>query len=245
MAQQSCCLWNMKGHFQRSRGEWVIFCTCQEILNMTQAWSTSLLCPAPIHLPWGLPPPSPPPRPVSRGWWQGGGGGSAELSSSSSTQCGIKHPSITLGITILADPPHVTPRNTDENVLWMIRCQILFLETNLFSEWRVCKTWLFLPTFCLMWDPGTRSTCVPARLVTQSRLTLRDPMDCSPPGSSVHGILQARILEWVAISYNRGSSQLRDWTQDSPISCIGRRILHHCATLEAVQPVSQFSQLDS
>ena len=46
-----------------------------------------------------------------------GGGGRAELSGSSSTQCGIKHPSIILGITILVDPPHLMPRNTDENVL--------------------------------------------------------------------------------------------------------------------------------
>ena len=105
------------------------------------------------------------------------------------------------------------------------------------SEWRVCETWLFLPTFCLMWDPGTRSTCVPACSVTQSCLTLCDPMDCSPPGSSVHGILQARILEWVAISYSRGSSWPRDWTWVSCISCIGRQILHHCATWEAIQPV--------
>ena len=43
-------------------------------------------------------------------------------------------------------------------------------------------------------------------LVAQSCPTLCDPMDCSPPGSSVHGILQARILEWVAISFSRGSS---------------------------------------
>ena len=41
----------------------------------------------------------------------------------------------------------------------------------------------------------------------QSCLTLGDPMDCSPPGSSVHGILQARILEWVAMPSSRGSSQ--------------------------------------
>ena len=47
-------------------------------------------------------------------------------------------------------------------------------------------------------------------LVAQLCLTLCDPMDCSPPGSSVHGILQARILEWVAISFSRGSSQPRD-----------------------------------
>ena len=55
-------------------------------------------------------------------------------------------------------------------------------------------------------------------LVTQSCLTLCDPMDCSPPGSSVHGILQARILEWVAISFSRGSSQLSDQTQVSHIA---------------------------
>ena len=43
-------------------------------------------------------------------------------------------------------------------------------------------------------------------LVTQLYLTLCDPMDCNPPGSSVHGIPQARILEWVAIAFSRGSS---------------------------------------
>ena len=49
-------------------------------------------------------------------------------------------------------------------------------------------------------------------------------MDCSLPGSSVHGIFQARILEWVAISFSRGSSQPRDRTQ---VSCIvGRRFYH-------------------
>ena len=47
-------------------------------------------------------------------------------------------------------------------------------------------------------------------LVTQSCCTLCDPMDCSPPGSSVHGILQAKILEWVAISFSRASSPPRD-----------------------------------
>ena len=49
--------------------------------------------------------------------------------------------------------------------------------------------------------------------VAQSRLTLCDPMDCSLPGSSVHGIFQARVLEWVAIAFSRGSSQPRDQTQ--------------------------------
>ena len=49
-------------------------------------------------------------------------------------------------------------------------------------------------------------------LVTQSCPTLCDPMDCSPPGSSVHGTFQARILEWVAISFSRGSSRPKDQT---------------------------------
>ena len=54
----------------------------------------------------------------------------------------------------------------------------------------------------------------------QSCLTLCDPKDCGPPGSSVHGILQARVLEWVAISFSRGSSQPRDQTR---VSCIAGR----------------------
>ena len=71
-------------------------------------------------------------------------------------------------------------------------------------------------------------TCMRAKSL-QSYLTLRDPMDCSPPGSSVHGILQARILEWVAMPSSRGSSQPRDQIYASYISCIARWILyHHC-----------------
>jgi len=62
--------------------------------------------------------------------------------------------------------------------------------------------------------------------VAQSCLTLCDPMDCSPPGSSIHGIFQARILEWVAMFSSRWSSRYRDWTQDSCVSCIGRQILY-------------------
>ena len=52
-------------------------------------------------------------------------------------------------------------------------------------------------------------------LVTKSCLTLVTPMDCSPPGSCVHGIFQARILEWVAISFSRGSSWPRNQTRFS------------------------------
>ena len=57
--------------------------------------------------------------------------------------------------------------------------------------------------------------------------------DRSPPGSSVHGIAHARILQWVAIFYSRGSSQPRDQIYVSCISCIGQPVLYHCATWEA------------
>ena len=58
--------------------------------------------------------------------------------------------------------------------------------------------------------------------VAQLCPSLCDPMGCSPPDSSVPGILQARILEWVAISYSRGSSQARDRIHASCVSCICR-----------------------
>ena len=67
--------------------------------------------------------------------------------------------------------------------------------------------------------------CVHAESL-QSCLTLCDPVDCSPPDSSVHGILQARILEWVAMPSFRESSQPRDQTFISYI-CIGSWVLYH------------------
>ena len=56
-----------------------------------------------------------------------------------------------------------------------------------------------------------------------------DPMDCSSPGFSVHGILHARILEWVSISFSRGSSWPRDWTW---VSCTAGRLFTNWATQE-------------
>ena len=66
------------------------------------------------------------------------------------------------------------------------------------------------------------------RSVAPSCPTLFDPMDCSPPGSSVCGISQARLLEWAVISSSRRSSQPRDRTQ---VSCIGRQILYPLSQL--------------
>ena len=74
------------------------------------------------------------------------------------------------------------------------------------NEWLLCIRW---PSV-LCWAPSYPTLC--------------DPIACSPPASSVCRIIQVRILEWFAISYSRGSSQLRDWTQVSHTSCIGRWI---------------------
>ena len=64
-------------------------------------------------------------------------------------------------------------------------------------------------------------------LVFQSCLTLCDPVDCSPPGSSLHGHPQARILELVSMPSSRGPFQPRDPTCIFYISCIGRQVLYH------------------
>ena len=83
------------------------------------------------------------------------------------------------------------------------------------------KTYVSLPEshgpFCLC-----SPLCVRAMLL-QSCPALWDPVHCSPPGSSVHGILRARILEWVSISYSRRSSWPRDWICISYISFTGSR----------------------
>ena len=63
---------------------------------------------------------------------------------------------------------------------------------------------------------GSPGLCV--YLVVQLCLTVYDPIDCSLPGTSVHGILQVRILEWVATSFSRGSSRPRNQTQVSGIA---------------------------
>ena len=74
-------------------------------------------------------------------------------------------------------------------------------------------------------------------LVAQSCLTLCNPTDCSPPGSSVHGISRARILEWVAMPSSKGSSWPRDQTR---VPCIVGRFLIVWATRETPQKVWRF-----
>ena len=79
----------------------------------------------------------------------------------------------------------------------------------------------------------------PMLIVTKLRLTLLQPMGCSPPGSSVHGIFQEQTMEWVAIFFSRGSSKPRDWTC---IPDIGSEMLYHWSTREAPpKPTSPYT----
>ena len=106
------------------------------------------------------------------------------------------------------------------------------------SSWYPDIYWL-LPTGCpltmsrtkLIWaeryysEMGEDEVTHPKGMCAQSGLTLGDPMDHSSPDSPVHGIFQTRILEWIAISSSRGSSQPRDWTHVSYVFCIHRQVL--------------------
>ena len=85
-------------------------------------------------------------------------------------------------------------------------------HTHTHTQKRVILTEIFLCSYCL---------------VAKSYPNLWEPMDCNQPGSSVHGISQARILEWVAISFSRASSQLRDRTQISYIGRLDSCLLSH------------------
>ena len=99
----------------------------------------------------------------------------------------------------------------------------------------VSKQWLLLTVF---------SVCVCVCALTQSRLTLCDPMDCRPSASSVHGIILTRILEWIDMPFSRGSSWPRDQTSISCVSCIGRQILHPWVTWEALALRQAFPERD-
>ena len=112
---------------------------------------------------------------------------------------------------------------------------LVFHRLNSLSQQPHIPPWMDVPRpramHVTLWD--FRSSLCPkclislfCYLVTKLCLTLCNSLECSPPGSSVHGILQARILEWVAISFSRGSSGPKNWTR---VSCIGRCIHYHWA----------------
>ena len=116
----------------------------------------------------------------------------------------------------------------------------LKINFNKLSLKRTCGAFLtfvcvLIAPVCLS-GPGTPSlprTPADRRLyylVAQLGPTLSYSVDCSPPGSSVHGISHARILEWVAISFSKGSFQPKDGIC---VSCISRQMFHYWATREA------------
>ena len=110
------------------------------------------------------------------------------------------------------------------------------------NRWQTTKrafspaSWLGLPMYICCQTGQQLNACdgffqkvMKRVLVALSCLTLCGPMNCSPPGSSVHGIFQAGILEWIAIPFSSGSSWPRDWTR---VSCIAGRFFTAWATRE-------------
>ena len=122
----------------------------------------------------------------------------------------------TFFVIVSFDKFHIYWTKYHRNNIYSLRKDLLELSSYkyMFSQVRAVKAYVFNPDYeCFL----------------ESCSTLCDPVDCSPPGSSVHGISQARTLEWVAISSSRGSSRPRDWTLVSCVFCIGRWILNHWA----------------
>ena len=95
----------------------------------------------------------------------------------------------------------------------------------------IMNSWAYLSPLLTNNNARLYRECVrPCVLCAQTCLTLRDPMNCGPPGSSVCGISQARILEWVAISYSRGSPQPQILPQEYPANYfpfIHFQVYHH------------------
>ena len=107
---------------------------------------------------------------------------------------------------------------------------LLFLLLCEITHFRIFRYMWYIYLYLYIWNIW-RCVCIYTEYLfaksLQSCPTLWDPVDCSLPASSVHGILQARILEWVAMPSFRESYRPRDWTHVSCISCIGRWLLYH------------------
>ena len=106
------------------------------------------------------------------------------------------------------------------------------------GEWWVVSRWV-KPLGNYVRERLQQACCLHLRKVKVKSLTrvwLCDPMDCSPEGFSVHGIFQARVLEWVAIFFSRGSSWPRDWTQASNIA---GRLFTLWATFSTFHPATR------
>ena len=130
---------------------------------------------------------------------------------------GIPSPPLALFVVMLSKA-HLTSHSKMSGSRWVIT------PSWLSGSWR---SFLYSSSVYSCHLFSISSASVGVCEVTQSCATLCDPMGCSLPGSSVHGILQAIVLEWIAISFSSGSSQPRN---GNGVSCTARQILYHRVT---------------
>ena len=127
-------------------------------------------------------------------------------------------------------------------LLFLVRYQVhkpeFIIPLNHTHYYHSCKPLIFYLFVCDLYiccvqetHFRSKSESISCSVVSE---TFCNPMNCSLSGSSVHGIFHARILEWVAISFSRASSQPRDQTCISCVSCIGKQIHYHCTTWEVL-----------
>ena len=180
-------------------------------IDMNQPWV--YMCPHPEH------PSHLPPHPIPQG-----------------------HPSAP-ALSALSHASNLDWQSISHMVIYMFQCYSLFfwLSARCMTEilkqcipFKFSISWCFCVAFRVVFSGLSSNSLVSSLMIMyvcakllQTCLTLCDPMNCSLPGSSVCGISQARILEWVAISSCKGSSRPRDWTCVSNVSCIGRQVLYH------------------
>ena len=100
------------------------------------------------------------------------------------------------------------------------------ISSDIIFSWKKSPWWRAPCSYSILSYVYSCCTYVVRAPSLQLWLTLWDPMDCSLPGSPVHGISQARILQWVVISFSRGSSRPRDWTHVSCVSCTEGRFFY-------------------
>ena len=103
---------------------------------------------------------------------------------------------------------------------------VLFLKTKSSNKWDIFQM-MTIQTVVYLYTIMVYYVRVLISKLLQSCLTLYDPVDCSLTGSSLYEVFQARMLEWVAMTSSRGSSQPRDQTHVSYVFCTGRQVHYH------------------
>jgi len=139
--------------------------------------------------------------------------------------------SIFIGVSLVYNVVLISAVQWSEPAICIYICICPFLD--FLPIYVTTEHWVEVPVLFSIFSLVTYFMCVCLQLLSHVWIFF-DHMDCSSPGSSVHGILQARILEWVAVSSSRGSSWLRGWTWGSCVSCIGRQIVYNLESLLSI-----------